>query len=216
MRWRYRTSGLAQPHAGAAASSPTDADQPYPLIFGQYYRDPIPVGPQYGCLRSRKAVTPIKSPVPSPLQEPGTGAWSCPRGPGFLMAPGHRASSAACWSPRAGRATRSLPAAPRGRDGLVRRLVDAEDLRQPGDLQDLQDPLLRADQVQRAVVSPHPLQPPDQHPEAGGVEEPDLVQVDDELVAARLTRPVSSSRSRGAVYISISPCTSMTSMPSVA
>jgi hypothetical protein len=30
----------------------------------------------------------------------------------------------------------------------------------------------------------HPLQAPDQHPEAGGVEEPDLVQVDDELVAA--------------------------------
>src|SRR6516225_7924670 len=41
-----------------------------------------------------------------------------------------------------------------------------------------------ADQIQRAVVGPHPLQPPDQYPEAGGVEEPDLVQVDDELVAA--------------------------------
>jgi hypothetical protein len=39
-------------------------------------------------------------------------------------------------------------------------------------------------EVQRAVVGPHPLQPPDQYPEAGGVEEPDLVQVDDELVAA--------------------------------
>jgi hypothetical protein len=34
-------------------------------------------------------------------------------------------------------------------------------------------------------VGPHPPQAPDQHPEAGGVEEPDLVQVDDELVAAR-------------------------------
>src|SRR5215470_3711639 len=121
---------------------------------------------------------------PPPLQEPGTGARSCPRGPGFLMAPGHRASSVACWSPRVARATRSLPAARRGRDGLVRRLVDAKDLRQPGDLQDLQDPLLRADQVQRAVAGPHPLQAPDQHPEAGGVEEPDPAQVDDELVAA--------------------------------
>ncbi len=100
------------------------------------------------------------------------------------MAPGHRANSVAYWSPRVARATRSLPAALRGRDGLVHRLVDAEDLRQPGDLQDLQDPLLRADQVQRAVVGPHPLQAPDQHPEAGGVEEPDLVQVDDELAAA--------------------------------
>src|SRR5205823_12121231 len=79
--------------------------------------------------------------------------------------------------------TRSLPAL-RGRYGLVRRLVDAEDLRQPGDPEDLQDPLLRADQIQRAVVGPHPPQAPDQHPEAGGVEEPDLVQVDDELVAA--------------------------------
>src|SRR5436190_23690597 len=100
------------------------------------------------------------------------------------MAPGHRASSLACWSLTLGRATRSLPAALRGRDGLVHRLVDAEDLRQPGDLQDLQDPLLRADQIQRAVVYPHPAQAPDQHPEAGGVEEPDLAQVDDELVAA--------------------------------
>src|SRR5580765_3999337 len=79
---------------------------------------------------------------------------------------------------------RSLPAALRGRDSLVHRLVDAENLRQPGDLQDLQDPLLRADQIQRAVVGPHPPQAPDQYPQAGGVEEPDLIQVDDELVAA--------------------------------
>jgi hypothetical protein len=48
-----------------------------------------------------------------------------------------------------GRDPRSLPAALRGRDGLVHGLVDAEDLRQSGDLQDLQDPLLRADQIQR-------------------------------------------------------------------
>ena len=113
-------------------------------------------------------------------------------------------------------ATRSLPAALRGRDGLVHRLVDAEDLRQSGDPEDLQDPLLGADQIQRAVVGPHPLQAPDQYPEAGGVEEPDLAQVDDELVAALADRSMSSSRSRGAVYISISPCTSMTSMPSLA
>ncbi len=69
-----------------------------------------------------------------------------------------------------------------GRDGLVHCLVDAEDLRQPGDLEDLQDPLLGADQIQRAVMRPHPLQAADQHPQAGGVEEPDLLQVDDELV----------------------------------
>src|SRR5882757_9635967 len=100
------------------------------------------------------------------------------------MAPDHRASSAACWSPTFARATHSLPAPLHGRDGLVHRLVDAEDLRQPGDPEDLQDPLLRADQIQRAVVRPHPLQAPDQHPEASGVEEPDLLQVDDDLVVA--------------------------------
>src|SRR5690348_8695336 len=94
-------------------------------------------------------------------------------------------ASPLCPALQVARATRSLPAALRGRDGLVHRLVDAEDLRQPRDPEDLQDPLLRADQIQRAVVGPHPLQAPDQYPEAGGVEEPDLVQVDDELVAAR-------------------------------
>jgi len=60
--------------------------------------------------------------------------------------------------------------------------VDAEDLRQPGDLEDPQDLLLSADQIQRAVVCPHPLHAADQHPEASGVEEPDLLQVDDEVV----------------------------------
>ncbi len=53
---------------------------------------------------------------------------------------------------------------------------------QPGDPEDLQDPLLRADQIQRAVMRPHPLQAAGQHPQPGGAEEPDLVQVDDELV----------------------------------
>jgi hypothetical protein len=51
---------------------------------------------------------------------------------------------------------RSLLAPLHGRDGLVHCLVDAEDLRQPGDPEDLQYPLLRADQIQRAVVRPHP------------------------------------------------------------
>ncbi len=31
-------------------------------------------------------------------------------------------------------------------------------------------------------MRPHPLQAPDQHPQAGGIEEPDLLQVDDKLV----------------------------------
>src|SRR6266568_6767884 len=107
-------------------------------------------------------------------------------GPGpFLYSPGYDRPKPIAPEPSATSppVIRSLPVA-LGRDGLVHRLVDAEDLRQPGDPEDLQDPLLRADQIQRAAVRPHPPQAPDQHPEAGGVEEPDLVQVDDELVAA--------------------------------
>src|SRR6516225_2622116 len=69
-----------------------------------------------------------------------------------------------------------------GRDGLVHRVVDAEHLGQPGNPEDLEYPLLRTDQVQRAVVGAHSLQPADQHPETGGVEKLDLLHVDDELV----------------------------------
>ena len=47
---------------------------------------PYSVAPQYGWLRSRTAGSAIRSPVPSPHQEPGTGARPCPRGPGSLMA----------------------------------------------------------------------------------------------------------------------------------
>src|SRR3984957_20061537 len=69
-----------------------------------------------------------------------------------------------------------------GRDGLVYRLVDAENLRQPGDPEDLEYALLRADQIQGSVVGTHSLQPADQHSETGGVQELDLLHVDDELV----------------------------------
>ena len=56
--------------------------------------------------------------------------------------------------------TAAWPTLPRrllGRNSLIDRLVDAEDLRQPGDLEDLQYPLLCADEVHRAVVGPHSL-----------------------------------------------------------
>src|SRR5690242_5206734 len=69
-----------------------------------------------------------------------------------------------------------------GRDGFVDRVVDAEHLRQPGDPEDLEDPLLRADEVQGTVVRAYPLQPADQHAETGRVEELDLLHVDDQLV----------------------------------
>src|SRR5882762_4901627 len=69
-----------------------------------------------------------------------------------------------------------------GRDGPVHRLVDDEHLRQPGDPEDLEDALLRTHKIERAVVRSHPLQPSDQHAKPGGVEELDLLHVDDELV----------------------------------
>jgi hypothetical protein len=71
-------------------------------------------------------------------------------GPFVSQSGGDRASPPIAPKPSAASppAARSLPAL-RGRDGLVHHLVDAEDLRQSGDLQDFQDPLLRADQIQR-------------------------------------------------------------------
>src|SRR5580658_1547243 len=69
-----------------------------------------------------------------------------------------------------------------GRDGQVHRLVDAEHLRQTGDPEDLEYPLLGAHEVERAIVSPHSLQPSHQHPESRRVEELDLLHIHDELV----------------------------------
>ena len=73
-----------------------------------------------------------------------------------------------------------------------------------------------ADQVQRAVVSPHPLQAPDQYPEAGGVEEPDLVQVDDELVtvlAGQIDEQATQPRRRANIDLASTSTTSMPSLP---
>src|SRR5579859_1155427 len=60
----------------------------------------------------------------------------------------------------------SLLRLPRG-DGLVHAVVDAEDLCQPGDPEDLQDALLRAHQIQRAVVRADALEAADKHAQAG-------------------------------------------------
>src|SRR5208282_5041794 len=127
----------------------------------------------------------------------GCHPW-CPKGQAKMRTADRRADSSeasGCFAP----VTRSLPAALPGRDGLVHCLMDAEDLHQPGDLEDLQDPLLGADQIQRAVVRPHPVQAAGQHPEAGGVEEPDLLQVDDEVVvvlAGQLDEQLTQPRRR--------------------
>src|SRR6202041_2941644 len=55
-----------------------------------------------------------------------------------------------------------------GGDGLIHAVMDAEDLGQPGDPEDLQDALLRAHQVQRAVVGTDALEAADEHAQAGG------------------------------------------------
>src|SRR5262249_8527482 len=69
-------------------------------------------------------------------------------------------------------------------DGLVYRVVDAENLGQTGDAEDFQYPLLSADQVKRSIVGPDSLQPADQDAQASGVKELHLFHVDDELVIA--------------------------------
>src|SRR5438874_3507257 len=63
-------------------------------------------------------------------------------------------------------------------DGGVDRVVDAEHLGQPGDLQHLEDPALGADEGQFTIVAPDPLQPADQHAEPGRVEELDTLEID--------------------------------------
>src|SRR6478609_4903488 len=67
-----------------------------------------------------------------------------------------------------------------GREGLLERLVDAEHLVEPGDPEDTQDAVVRAHDPQPAGVVADELQAPDQDPEAGRVEERDVVEVDDE------------------------------------
>src|SRR3954468_14552744 len=63
-------------------------------------------------------------------------------------------------------------------------VVDDEHLGQSGDPEDLQQPVLVAHQLERAVVGADLLQTADQHAEPGGVEELDLGHVDDEAVGA--------------------------------
>src|SRR5689334_24772432 len=60
--------------------------------------------------------------------------------------------------------------------------MDVEDLGQTGDPEDLQQPFLRTDQGQRPVVGAHPFQSADEHSEAGGIQELNAFQVQDEVV----------------------------------
>src|SRR5215470_12100500 len=83
-----------------------------------------------------------------------------------------------------------------GGDGLVHAVVDAEDLRQPGDPEDLQNALLGTHEVERAVVGTNALEPADEHAQAGGVEKLHLLHVHHQLVVTavhqidkKLTQP---------------------------
>src|SRR6516164_3939033 len=68
------------------------------------------------------------------------------------------------------------------RDGLVHAVVNAEDLREPGDPEDLEYALLRANQIEGSVVGADALEAADEHPKAGGVKELHLLHVHHELV----------------------------------
>src|SRR4029079_11865412 len=64
------------------------------------------------------------------------------------------------------------------------RLVDGEDLGQTGDPEDLEQAVLRTDQLHRAVVRPDLLQATDKYAEAGRVQEVDALHVDHQVVVA--------------------------------
>src|SRR5918995_682205 len=63
-------------------------------------------------------------------------------------------------------------------------LVDDEDLREAGDAEDLEEAVLVADQVERALVGAYLLQAAHQDAQAGRVEELDVLHVDDDVVGA--------------------------------
>src|SRR5512139_1010127 len=71
-------------------------------------------------------------------------------------------------------------------DGLDARRVDAEDAVEAGDLEDPDDVLVRADDVEVAVARPHALGAAHEHAEGGGIDERDLGKVDDDSARAAL------------------------------
>src|SRR6188472_2032683 len=108
-------------------------------------------------------------------------------------------------SPRGRPGRGSATGSARGERGLGR-LVDHEHLRQAGDAEDLEEPVLVAHQVERALVGAHLLQAADQDAEAGRVEELDVLHVDDDVVGAggdELGELVPQARSR--VDVDLSP-----------
>src|SRR5205823_5763497 len=82
-------------------------------------------------------------------------------------------------------------------DGVVDSVVDGEDLGESGDLEDLEDAALGADEKEVAVVTAEALQAADEHAEAGGIEEVDAFEIDDDAVFAfahQLDQPLAKAR----------------------
>src|SRR5438874_421406 len=69
-------------------------------------------------------------------------------------------------------------------DGLVAGRIDREDTVEAGDLEDLGDVAIAADQRELSVVRAESLYASDQHAEGGRVDERRLAEVDDHLLAA--------------------------------
>src|SRR6201999_3623943 len=72
------------------------------------------------------------------------------------------------------------------RERLFARLVNREDAGEPGDLEDLGDLLIRADERERAAGRPQTLDSADESAERGRVDEGRLRQVDDKMLLAVL------------------------------
>src|SRR5262249_31104795 len=70
------------------------------------------------------------------------------------------------------------------RHGLLARGVDREHLVEAGDLEDLRDVAVAADQRELAVVRPQPLDAADEHAERRRVDERRAAEVDDDVLAA--------------------------------
>ncbi len=116
---RFCKVGVSINPAGAVSSTVPGATAPCPWLVARQGRPPSsrvtsltwprarpsPRGPflaYFGRTRNMdvyiraRPVAESEARFPPLHQEPGTGARSCPRGPGFLVAPGHRARSGVC------------------------------------------------------------------------------------------------------------------------
>src|SRR4249919_1866306 len=95
---------------------------------------------------------------------------------------------------------------PRSGPGVIASAGDRERGAQAGDLEDLARRGLEAPQLDAATTLAGPFQGPDEHPEAGRVDEVHPGEVDDDLAAALLDEPVElvpQRRCRGHVDLAL-------------